>query len=470
MINPLDNITQDVLDFEVVTGQIIPLEPEHYSQAIEISKQVPTKTRQWQTYLNVLALSAIDEWLKERVGDIRIDKAQCLGLQPFYANVIEAVCNLKVGEFKLCLIATESLIDEVIRVPRVVLDLPEFAAHFYVVIQVLEEEEQASIQGFLSYPQLQKAKKSGNLKINQELWSYELPLNCLNFNLNHLLFCLRLVSASSFNLPKTLVNKTKLCDMNKILKDLLPQLQSPDAEICKILNWEQAVALYTSPELIKHFYDLQSRALIIADCSKELSKEPQAFWPQQAINVGLWFQNQIDELAESISLIMLPPFNPAMRSPSVSEKNSPAKEFEEIFYQLIHEKKIEIVYQVRNAYTELNLAGIILRLCFVIWPLWPLWPQIGEVNSREIEPEKPQEQLGEWNLLLILRPQTGARMPDGIKLQVSNQIDYYDEKEFTGGDYLYFPVVASYNEKLLVTITLKNGETLPLPPFEFTLN
>jgi Protein of unknown function (DUF1822) len=464
MINPLNNnITENVLDFEVLTGQIIPLELEHYNQAIEISKQVPTKALQWQTYLNVLALSAIDEWLKERAGDIRIDKAQCSGLQPLYANVIEAVCNLKIGEFKLCLIATESLIDEVIRVPRVVLDLPEFVAHFYIVIQVLEEEEQASIQGFLSYTQLQKAQKYGNLNFNQELWSYELPLDWLDINLNHLLFCLRLVSASSFNLPKTLVNKTKLCDMNKILKDLLPQLQSPDAEICKILNWEQAVALYTSPELIKHFYDLQSRSLIIADCSKE----PQAFLPQQAINVGLWFQNQIDELAESISLIMLPPFNPAMRSSSVGEKKSPDKEFECIFSDLVYKKKIEIFPPVSNAYTELSLGRIRLQLCIVIWPLWF---QVNEANSREIKLEKPQEQPWEWHLLLILKPQPGTKLPDGIKLQVSNQIDYYDEKEFTGGDYLYFPVMASYNEKLLVTIALKNGEMLPLPPFEFILN
>ncbi len=473
MINRNSDTTDIVLDFEVTTGEIIPLEPHYYTQAIEISDRVPTKARQWQTYLNMLGLSAFEEWLKERAFDIRVDKTQCSVLQPQYANVFEAVCNLKVGKFKLCLIVTESLLDRVVTVPRAAIDLPEFTAHLYVVIEVLEEEEQVIIHGFFGYDKLQKAQKSHILELDEETWVYQLSLDLFELDPNHLLFCLRLANPAVFGLPEPQVNRlAALSQMRESLERLLPKLATPNAELCKVLNWKQAVALYTSPELLEHLYKLQTQPLIEDGVAiTNSSKEPYTPRLQQVINVGLWLQDRMDELTQNFSWVLLPAFSPGVSfrdSSSVLTGKSPAEEFKYIFSNLVRKGEIEISPTVGNAYKEMSLAGTPLQLYAGVWSLYP---QIPKRRPTEAEIERPQEPIREWTLLLILRPQPGTNLPYGIKLQVSDQAGFFDEVELkreTNADYLYLSAIGSWDEKFLVTIALKDGETLPLPlPFAF---
>jgi hypothetical protein len=89
--------------------EAIDLSPESIDQALELSAQIPNEQRQWQTYLNVLALCGFEQWLESRASDLIINRAQCSVLQPPVANAIASVCNLNVNEFKLCLIASGSL-------------------------------------------------------------------------------------------------------------------------------------------------------------------------------------------------------------------------------------------------------------------------------------------------------------------------------------------------------------------------
>jgi hypothetical protein len=120
-------------DLRLLLPEVIWLEPEHFQQATEISSQVRNEAQQWQTYLNILALSGFEEWLKERIPDRAINRD---------FNVIESICHLTVGEFKLGLIATEQVLDELVNIPQAAIASPELAAHFYVVLEVDEEEEQ----------------------------------------------------------------------------------------------------------------------------------------------------------------------------------------------------------------------------------------------------------------------------------------------------------------------------------------
>ncbi|MBD1835122.1 DUF1822 family protein [Cyanobacteria bacterium FACHB-472] len=457
MINPDINTTDIVLDFEVTTGQIIPLQAEHYTQAIEISDQVPTKARQWQTYLNVLGLSAFEEWLKERSFDIIVDKTQCSVLQPQYANVFEAVCNLKVGKFKLCLIITESLIDRVVTVPRVAIELPEFAAHLYVVIEVLEEEEQVSIQGFLSYAQLQKAQKSGNLTLEREEWIYELPLDWFDLNANNLLFCLRLVNPAVFGLPVPPVNRaTILSQMRESLEKLLPQMATLDAELCKVLNWEQAVALYTAPELLENLYKLQTQPLIEDRVAiTNSSEEPSQPLVQRAVNVAFWLQDQIDEFAKSLSWGLPSPLTPVAATGWRST---------ELFDPAIAElwnRGINIPHAARGSCKKLD--GTPLELFAAIW----LLPQESAEPMAATEPEELSETTHEWWLLLILGMQSGGFLPRGTKLQVRDLTNVLSDQVLEIDDYyLGTQVVGNPDDQFFVIITL-DGVERKLAPFVF---
>ncbi len=157
---------------------IIYLESEYFEQAL--TKNSCTGTADdWQTYLNTLAQSGLTEWLSNRL-----------------LNQV-VTCNdnfIQVDGFKIQAIATENLLDNLVNIPQLSLNHPELAAHFYVVLEVIEEQEQAIIRGFLRYDQLR-----------QKMWQlrddcYQVPLNAFDAEPNHLLSYCRLLSLSKSDL------------------------------------------------------------------------------------------------------------------------------------------------------------------------------------------------------------------------------------------------------------------------------
>ena len=118
------------LEFEQLPPEAIPLSQSQINQAVELSSQIKDESLQWQTYLNALSLSAFENWLDSRGNSFNVNQNKCTVLQPRFANVIPIVANLKVNEFKLCLITTGSFIDEQVSIPRAVIDVPEYIPHF----------------------------------------------------------------------------------------------------------------------------------------------------------------------------------------------------------------------------------------------------------------------------------------------------------------------------------------------------
>src|SRR4028118_879690 len=149
------NFPVNVTDLRLLLPKVIELEPEHFELSREISNRVTDEAPRWQTYLNILALLGFEAWIRERIPDKPVHRD---------TKEIEPVCHLKVGEFKLCLIATEHLLDEVVNVPQNAIEQAEKAAHFYVILEVLEEEEEVIIRGVLRYDQLVDYRSRLNLQ------------------------------------------------------------------------------------------------------------------------------------------------------------------------------------------------------------------------------------------------------------------------------------------------------------------
>jgi len=169
--------------------EVIWLEPEYFEQASEISNKVSGEAHQWQTYLNALALFGFEKWLSERIPEQIVNRD---------LNVTEAICHFQLGEFKLCLIATDNLINEVVNLP-IAIDLPKFAAHFYVLLEVLEEQEQVIVRGVLRYDQLINYQSRSNLQLPKSC--YQLPLSLFDAEPNHLLFYYRYLESTAIPLP-----------------------------------------------------------------------------------------------------------------------------------------------------------------------------------------------------------------------------------------------------------------------------
>lgn len=439
--------TKPWFDFERLPTTAIILSPEAINQAVEISSQIKNTFQQWQTYLNGLALFAFEQWLQERDDSFTISREQCTLLQPAIANVLPVVDKLEVNEFKLCLIAIGSLTDEEVTLPKVVVDLPEYVPHFYVLVEVLEEVEYVVIRGFLTYQQLTEKLVKANL-LPESDWTYQLPLTWFAEDPDRLLLYLRCLKPEAIPLPAIPKERAdNLFQMQGELTALLPKLQVPGQELWQVLTSEQGTAVLTSPELLNWIYNLQSQPVetgnitfkpkYLTDLIKLLT--------QPAVNVGRWLWDELDELAKQSSWALLPRFMP------VTAMRSPAEELEVIALQL-QQQGLEIPLQARAAFKDLVLAGITLRLYAVTWYL-------SSDSSR-------------WTLLLIFGAPLLGTLPDNLKLRVSDQTGILVEQGVNskqGDSYLFTRVVGDLNEKFIVSISLMDGVELTLPPFAFEL-
>ncbi|MBD2495822.1 DUF1822 family protein [Nostoc sp. FACHB-280] len=442
MKNITTNEFQERLDFEVLPSAVINLTNEQIAHAVEISNKTKKLSKQWQIYIHALALLAFEEWLTERLDILTINHEKSTLMQPGLASAITAVANLQVNKFKLCLLATGSLTDNQIIIPRVVIDVAEYTAHFYVLVEVLEEQNAVIISGFLTYQQLKEYKVKVHLQPTSD-WNYQIPTSLFINEPDRLLLYLRYLQPEAIALPSLNVSTQMLANIQNELLTLLPQLESPESELWQILSWEQGKAVITHLELVNWVDSLQQKSHKYS--TKDSLKDLLNLLTQPALNAGLWLWDELDELAQELSWHLLPNLTPA---PAM---RSPTEEFQSIMTQL-QQRHIEIPVQARGAYQDFLLTGVPLRLYAVTWHL-----------LSESEPHL-------WTLLLILGTASHQNLPGDLKLRVSDQTGILLETGVSrqqGDAYLFTRVVGNWNEKFLVSISLMDGIEVILPPFTF---
>ena len=453
MTNLSTEVLPMTLEFEQLPPEAILLSQLQIDRAVELSSQIKDESKQWQTYLNALSLSAFETWLESRGNSFNINRDECTVLQPGLANLIPTVANLKVGDFKICLITTGSFIDEQVDISRIVVDLPEYIPHFYVLVEVLEEEEKAVIQGFISYNELSSRQQSVNLQPDSD-WTYSIPSTWFCNEPDRLLLYLRCLEPAAIALPAIPTNRAQNLELAKEeLIGILPQLQTK--ELWEVLTWDSAlsealpkvIALLTTPELIDWIYNLQTQEETLSTTSiqKHLSDIFKLI-TQPAINVGRWLWDELDDLAEE-TWNLLPNIapQPVMRSP--------VEEFTVISSQL-QQQGLEIPVQARGGYQDLSLAAVPLRLYAVTWHL-----------LSESDPNS-------WTLLLILGTPALESLPHNLKLRVSDRTGILVEQEVNpewGNTYLFTRVIGNFDEKFLVSVSLRDGVEVSLP-FAFDMS
>ena len=228
-------------------SEIIQLEPEQIERAWQITEQLKAEKNKLQIYFQALALVAFEEWLNKREPNLSIDTKQNSLFNRESAQAINAVCNLQVGDFKVCLIPTVGFSDELIIIPETVVRVHDFLADFYVVIGVEDELEIAAIRGFNRYEDL--VNMIAKIPVLSDT-SYKVNLVQFHQQTDELLLELQCSSTADITLPEASVNQTNH------LKDLM-----------QILT-------------------------------------------QKTVNAGLWMQNQLDEFAQELSWQLLPAPSP----------------------------------------------------------------------------------------------------------------------------------------------------------------
>jgi len=442
MINSQNHLT----DTRALLPEVVELEVEYFEQAVRISNQVNSEPQQWQTYLNALALLSFEQWLGERVTDLALLKKNCSLSQPQYANVMEAVCNLQVGEFNLCLIASENLRDEVVNIPRVAVDLPEFKAHFYVLVEVQEEQEQAIIRGILRYDQLVNLQP-------QQHWSYQLPLSLFDPEPNHLLYYLRFLEPSAISVAVTGIKHPEVPYLQPAqLEALLSSLKSPNQKLWESLTWEQGVIVFQNPKLLDLLYQFPRSPELQTSLSIRIT-QLFTLLAQQTVNLARWLQGEVDELAQSLGLFMPQTFTLATSEFRSIDKLENAIAF-------LRNGGMPIPLEPSCTYQDLDLEGMLLRLYTVTWTQ----KKVTEERLLDTAISSPK-----WSLLLILGTQIGNPLSDEVKLQVSNLTGVLSEAISDEHQFIYAHVEGDWGEKYVVTIVPKDRQPLTLPAYTFAI-
>ena len=442
MTNFMADFTNEFFEIDD-TKEIINLETEQSEQAFILSEQLNNQFRQWQVYFQCLTLFAFEEWLYQREPTLNINKEQSSTLNHQYANVLDAVCNLEIGNFKVCLIPSLLLTNEEVAVPRAVIDLPEYAAHFYVVIGIDEESEIAEIKGFLPYDQLINIKAGLQ---PEEDWNYYIPLTQFNQEVDVLLLYLQCLAPIAISLPEIPNSRQDvLRRVQTALLNLLPQLDN--RPLWEVLTWEQGTAVLTTPLLLNWLY--QSINQSAAAFTKHLSDLLQIL-TQQAINVGRWLVEQVDDAVQTLSWQLLPLASQLRSTPSalrLNESNA-VEELEIILEDIQNHNQLDIPFTAIRAYQDIQLDKL-MRLYALIWSL-------------------PESENG-WALLVVLKAIDDNQSTSRFTLRVSDQQEILDEEELiaSNNNYIYTQVEGSYDDKFLATIISETGETQTLPTFEF---
>ncbi|MBD2200353.1 MULTISPECIES: DUF1822 family protein [Calothrix] len=406
--------TDYFLEFSQISESIT-LTAEYFTEASKRSLNYHNQSKQWQIYLQFLTYFACREWLAEREPTLKINQDELITWQAQYADVINTAFNLSIGKFKVCLIPNLDFSDLEVTIPRALLDLPEFNAHFYIVINIEEEIELAIIRGFLRYDEISQYQPQ--LKPDLD-WNYRLPLDWFNSDANDLLLYLQCLSPSAITLPEIPRDRQNfLATISSELLTLLLQLRN--SPLCKVLTWKQGIEVLTTPDLLQ----------IVT---------------QPAVNVRSWLNHQLHQAIPELSWQVLAPFTPFL-----SANQTPEQELDNILTHIQTTHNIDIPPTAGRAYQEIELECL-LRLYAVTWLL-------------------PDDNSG-WNLLLILKTITDNNSStSGFTLRVIDKTEILVEEELQPQqqDYIFTLVEGSYDDQFLVNITSANGQTQTLPPLEF---
>lgn len=182
--------------------KFISLESEEFAKALKISQKVTDERGRWQTYLNALALLGFVGWLQEQIPNIKINSEQSSIFESVTTKITNTVHNLQVGTFKLCLIVVSSLQSESITLAEDIVKMAELASHFYVLIQVLEEEAELIVHGFIRYDEIMKYHQSFDKSIEKN-YSRNFNISVSEFDpeVNNLLLYTRFLKQGAIPLP-----------------------------------------------------------------------------------------------------------------------------------------------------------------------------------------------------------------------------------------------------------------------------
>ena len=427
-------------DLAAIPLEVMFLSEGQIEQALVWSQVASIESQQWRLYLQGLALLGFEQWLGNSTPELTLQYQTCSLLHPIYAQVLDGICQLTVGELQLCLLVTGNLMDQQVSVPRATIELPEWSPHLFVLVQVNEEQGWVTIQGGLHCDRLQRLNAVTPLAPQPD-WTYAVPRNWLETSPEDLRLWLHCWQPAT---PPPLIALatpplTKLSPVG--LTDLAQKLRIPKQELWQVLTWEQVTALLTDPNLadmLTQLLELNQREStpVLASSSTTPILDRAPVWTLAQTPVGQWLQTTVDDWIQDWGWVMLPPLAADWRSNGDQGRQ---------MLQALLEQGLEIPAQIEAAYKDLTLAHIQLRLYYLQWI---------------IPPTTSKTDLLEWTLVLVLGPQPGTALNGTVCLQLLDATNTLDQQILRPSDsqpYRYIQVMGTGDEQFWVMLTPGDG-------------
>jgi hypothetical protein len=134
----------------------LPIESEIQAEAWQQSRRFATAAAQWNAYLNQLCLQTLLPYLREDAPQANISPGAALNWELVNGSAIA-------WDKRLVLVPTETIDLDEIRIPQEWVDIPSWAADYYLAVQVNPDESWVRVAGFVTHQQLkQKAQLDHN--------------------------------------------------------------------------------------------------------------------------------------------------------------------------------------------------------------------------------------------------------------------------------------------------------------------
>ncbi len=134
------------------TDWILEIVPEKLDAIWQQSRSYPHVWEKWNAYLNQLCLETILPWLKTEYLPTATTWVEAVVMPMFWDVVNGAV--ITVGTTRIAIIPTEAIDRSELEVPQEWIDIPSWAADYYLGVQVDSEEQKIDIYGYATHQQL----------------------------------------------------------------------------------------------------------------------------------------------------------------------------------------------------------------------------------------------------------------------------------------------------------------------------
>ncbi|NJR48818.1 MAG: DUF1822 family protein [Leptolyngbyaceae cyanobacterium CSU_1_3] len=258
------------------------ISPIHEAEAIAQSQAYSNDVARRNAYLSHLCLQTVMAWLKSEFDEpITIVPNAASSIWEFLSGA-----SLQIGETKLALIPSETVNPDQFCVPFEWLEIPTWAANYYLAVQmnVEEDEHWLRVWGFATHQRL----KAGKADIMRRL--YTLDRQDLIENLNVLW------TARSLNLESDVIAMTlPTCSLDR-LESLLEKLSQPTPYCPRLeVDFDQWAAI-----LSNEFW----RQLL---CQRRQQAEAaQPIQTMAPVNLRQWLNQKVEETWQAVEAVLAP--------------------------------------------------------------------------------------------------------------------------------------------------------------------